>query len=268
VPGPGGAVSALPSPGNDPIVFWRNEIAAAPAHQPTKGMPIPAQPLPHDIAPAHGKRHRYEACLLAALIPVALATYYCVAYLDIPVADVVRRYLYASRGWRHYTSSLPDALFILVACVTLGSYALFRYRAAHTGIDAPAVMYKLLAVAAPASFCVKTLLKWVFGRINTREWLLTPQGYGFHWFNGSDRYSGFPSGHMVVIAALAAVVWRFNPRWRPLCLALLLLLAAALVATNYHFLSDVVAGLYAGLAVEAAACRVVGRRYRFLPMVE
>jgi hypothetical protein len=39
------------------------------------------------------------------------------------------------------------------------------------------------------------------------------------------------------------------------------------IATNYHFVSDVIAGAYVGLVVEAGTCRVVGRKYRFLPMV-
>lgn len=182
------------------------------------------------------------------------------------MADFVRRYLYASKGWRHLTSSLPDALSLLVTCVTLGSYALYRYRVSHRGLDAPTIMYKVLAATAPVSFFAKSFLKYAFGRINTREWLLAPQEYGFHWFSWDGRFSGFPSGHMLVITALVAVVWRFHPRCRPLCLALLVLLALALVATNYHFLSDVLAGAYAGLLVEAATCRVVGRGYRLPPI--
>lgn len=203
-----------------------------------------------------------------ALIPVTLATYLCVGYLDIAVADFVRRCLYASKGWARYTSSLPDALLVLVICVAAGSYALFRHRLARYGIDAPALMYRMLAIAAPAAYCTKSVLKWIFGRINTREWLMTPQEYGFHWFHGGERFSGFPAGHMLVLTAIAAVVWRFHPRGRPACLALLGLLALALVATNYHFLSDVIAGAYAGLLVEACTWRMAGRRHRLLTMAD
>lgn len=151
-------------------------------------------------------------------------------------------------------------MLILVVCVTAGSYALFRYRVVRHGIDAPAVMYETLAVAAPVSFLAKSLLKYAFGRINTREWLLAPQEYGFHWFSGEERFFGFPSGHMVVFVALFAVVWRFHPRWRPACLALLLVLALALIATNYHFLSDVIVGAYVGLVAEAGVYRAMELR--------
>jgi membrane-associated phospholipid phosphatase len=158
-------------------------------------------------------------------------------------------------------------LLILVICVTVGSYSLFRYRASHHGIDAPAVMYKMLTAAAPASYIVKSFLKYAFGRINTREWLHAPQEYGFHWFSGVENHSGFPSGHMLVVTAMVAVAWRFHPRYRPACLGLLMMLALAMITTNYHFVSDVIAGAYVGLVVEACTCRLVGRKYRFLPMV-
>jgi membrane-associated phospholipid phosphatase len=219
--------------------------------------------LQHDTALSANRRLRYGTILLVALVPVALATYYCISHLDIAVAEFVRRYLYASKGWRHVTSSIPDALLILVVCVTAGSYSLFRYRSSRYGIDAAAVMYKMLAAAAPASFIAKSFLKYAFGRINTREWLHAPQEYGFHWFSGAVHYSGFPSGHMLVVTALVAVVWRFHPRYRTACLGLLLVLALAMIATNYHFVSDVIAGAYVGLMVEACTCRVVGRKYRF-----
>ncbi|GFE62856.1 phosphatase PAP2 family protein [Geobacter sp. AOG2] len=221
-----------------------------------KGTPIPAQKVPHTSA---RKRPGYEAALLAGLVPAALATWLCVARLDIPVARFVWRALYANKAWAHYTSTLPDALLLLVACVSAASYALFRQRISRHGIDAAALSYKMLAIAAPAAFAAKALLKPVFGRINTREWLMAPQEYGFQWFGADGRHSGFPSGHMVVVTAMAAVVWRFHPRCRPACLALLLLLALALIATDYHFLSDVIAGAYAGLVVEAVTWRTAGR---------
>ena len=214
--------------------------------------------MQHDSALSAGKHSGYDLALLIALVPVAMATYYCIGHLDIAVAEFVRHYIYANKEWQHLTSSIPDALLILVVCVTVGSFSLFRYRASHRGIDAVAVMYKMLAVTAPVSYIVKSFLKYAFGRVNTREWLHAPQEYGFHWFSGAQRHSGFPSGHMLVVAALVAVVWRFHPRYRPACLGLLVVLALAMIATNYHFVSDVIAGAYVGLVVEACICRAVG----------
>ena len=106
---------------------------------------------------------------------------------------------------------------------------------------------------------MKSLAKFVFGRVNTRVWLEQPDLYGFHWFQRRQGCEGFPSGHMVVIVTLLAVLWRLYPKQRPWCLLLGLLLGAALVATDYHFLSDVLAGAYLGALVEAVIFRLLVR---------
>ena len=57
---------------------------------------------------------------------------------------------------------------------------------------------------------------------------------------------------VVVSVALLAALCRYYPKFRPWCLLLGVLLGVALIATEYHFLSDVIAGAYLGVVVEAA----------------
>lgn len=52
---------------------------------------------------------------------------------------------------------------------------------------------------------------------------------------------------MTVFSAFFAAIWFFYPRYRSISIGLGLVLAVALVATDYHFLSDVIAGAYLGL---------------------
>jgi membrane-associated phospholipid phosphatase len=65
-------------------------------------------------------------------------------------------------------------------------------------------------------------------------------------------FDAFPSGHMLVVAALMSVLVRFYPKARPYCMVVGGLLALALILTAYHFLSDIIAGAYLGIAIEAA----------------
>jgi membrane-associated phospholipid phosphatase len=111
--------------------------------------------------------------------------------------------------------------------------------------------------AVPAAYVVKSFLKYVFGRTTTRYWLLKPDLYGFHWFHGGGFYAGFPSGHMAVFTALTASLWRLYPHYRAICAIFLLILAFPLIETNYHFLSDVIAGAYLGVIVEACTYKVL-----------
>lgn len=207
---------------------------------------------------------RYNTALLVLLLPVSLVTYYCIGHLDREVSLFVKNYLFTtSNPWSRNTSSIPDVLLILVILITVVSYFLFKFKTSHNQINKTTLTYKMLAIAAPTSFIAKSILKYAFGRINTRAWLLAPQDYSFHFFNGGGVNSGFPSGHMLVVTALIASLWILHPRYRPIYLALLLLLALALIATNYHFVSDVIAGAYIGLLVGSFAYYLANRGHHF-----
>lgn len=175
----------------------------------------------------------------------------CVRYLDAPLAYLVRDKLFSNLSWSHLTSNLPDLLLLVVLVTSSSALILYRIRIRQGIDDAVTCLAKLVAWAAPISYLVKGVLKFVFGRVNTRYWLQQPDLYGFHWFEGRQGCEGFPSGHMIVMVTLLASLWRFYPRYRPWLLLLGVTLGVALVATDYHFLSDVIAGAYLGAAVEA-----------------
>lgn len=200
----------------------------------------------------------------AGLLLVPL-TFLCVRYVDIPVALFVKSHLYANRSWSRMTSNLPDLLLLVVLTTMLVSFLVYLTRSRKGIYDLTTACAKVILWASPASFLVKTVSKIAFGRENTRYWLEQPSLNGFHWFQMREHCNGFPSGHMLVIVTLLAALWRFYPKTRPLCLAAGGLLAVALVATNYHFVSDVVAGAYLGVLVEMAVFRLLCRRPSSLP---
>lgn len=213
-----------------------------------------------DTIPSGRHSFNYAEYVAYGSVPLAVLVYFCVDYLDRAVSMLVMRYLYSNEAWSRHTSSIPDLLFITVLLTTVAAYSLFRYRSSRGTVDQMTLTCKLLAFVAPASFITKSVLKYIFGRTNTREWLQAPQQYGFHWFQGGGNNSGFPSGHMMVFTALIAVLWRLQPRYRGGYCAFLLLMALALIATNYHFVSDVIAGTYLGLLIELCLWRIITRQ--------
>jgi len=218
------------------------------------------EPATQGATPGGGRSFGYGGWLALGFAPVSLAVYFCMKQLDGTVSMLVARYLYGNETWSRYTSSIPDLLLTTVLITTAAAYSLFRYRASRGHIDSVTLACKLLAYTAPLSFLAKTILKIVFGRTSTREWLIAPQPHDFHWFQGGGSYSGFPSGHMAVFTAILAVIWRLLPRYRGGCMAFLLLMGLALIMTNYHFVSDVIAGTYLGLLVELFVWRIVTMR--------
>jgi membrane-associated phospholipid phosphatase len=198
--------------------------------------------------------------LVAGLLLLTPLVVLCVRYLDIPLADLVRHRLFASVQWSGMTSNLPDLLLQGVLAATCAALVLYQVRS-RMGIDDPITrLSQLVAWTAPASYLVKSVLKFAFGRVNTRIWLEQPGLYGFHWFQGAQGCEGFPSGHMVVSVTLLAALCRYYPKFRPWCLLLGVLLGVALIATGYHFLSDVIAGAYLGVVIEAVVFGLLVRQ--------
>lgn len=195
--------------------------------------------------------------IFSAAVLVTLCNY-CV---DIRLSLFVKKLFKNSTIWYKYAADIPDTLFYVVCVTTLVSLACYLIRAKKEIFDEATRFFLLILYAVPLSYLFKILLKFIFGRVNTREWLAKPELYGFHWFHASSFGGGFPSGHMAVFTTLFAAMWRYYPRYRPLYLIFSLILATALIATNYHFLGDVVGGAYLGILVEAGTYQVLNRTH-------
>jgi hypothetical protein len=122
--------------------------------------------------------------LFISLIVTALLVLFCHYFVDAELALFVSRKFAGNSSWTRYTAAIPDLLFLLVCLITV--VAVFCYLVQRRrGVHSPVTSFsQLVAYAVPASFMGKTILKLIFGRINTRVWLHKPQLYGFHWFHG------------------------------------------------------------------------------------
>lgn len=192
------------------------------------------------------------------LVAVALATAVSIAWVDLPLARFIAHEL--ARGGTRFVvqAQYPDLLDIFVGAVTVGSwvgYVILRRR--HIGWRLVCCL-QVIGTALPFSYTAKDLLKGIFGRVNTRYWMTHPYHFEFHWLNGSDQFFGFPSGHLAVFSAFVFAVTHYYPRLRPWGWAALLLLGAALLVSEYHFLGDIIAGTYVGYLAFVAARELPG----------
>jgi membrane-associated phospholipid phosphatase len=79
--------------------------------------------------------------------------------------------------------------------------------------------------------------------------LIGTGAYGFHPFQFGDDIGSFPSGHAARISAFAVVFWLGMPRGRWLYAIVAVPMLIALVAMNYHFVGDIIAGFVLGAIV-------------------
>jgi membrane-associated phospholipid phosphatase len=191
------------------------------------------------------------ATLSAAAIAAITAS--CL-YLDHDIALLVSK---LALGNPALTGEIPDHLLPAVLVTTFLLWGAYLHRV-HRGIDdARTGFFQLGAWTVPMAFVLKSVLKPLFGRMNTQFWLLHQSEHDFLWFQPGRDYSGFPSGHMAVFSAFIVSAWLCYPRFRLVYLGLMLMLGVALIVTGYHFLGDVLAGAFLGLLVNFWVTRYI-----------
>lgn len=112
---------------------------------------------------------------------------------------------------------------------------------------------------------LKDQLKYLVGRTWPETWT---QGnpswidagiFTFQPFHGGRGWASFPSGHTTVMAAPMTVLWLSVPRLRWLWAGLVALVAIGLLGAVFHWLSDIIAGGFLGVAcgwgMTALMCR-------------
>jgi membrane-associated phospholipid phosphatase len=214
--------------------------------------------------------------LIGSLLLVTLLVTLSYRLLDIRVAlyafhsDTIKTAIHTVLGTLPPLAGngdqIRDFLPPLTTLITAISWTGYFTRVRQGICDQHTLFFKIVGTAVPLAFLVKVMAKDIFGRINTRVWVADPNLYdGFHWLHGGGRYDGFPSGHMTVLTPLLVALWHYYPRYRPLYTSAFVALAISLVLTDYHFVSDVIAGAYLGMIVYCFTNQRLASRTTCLP---
>jgi membrane-associated phospholipid phosphatase len=205
--------------------------------------------------------NEYRALLLRTLAAVAVAAVLsaiCYFAVDRPVAFFIAKQqitIAAELKWLTEPPPLVQAWSPLIIALILASWAWLTPR-----------RWQRTLLTACIALIVADQFRESLGDLCGRYWpetwhdnnpsLIGTGAYGFHPFQMGDDIGSFPSGHAARIAAFLGVLWIAYPRSRALCLLTGVPLALSLIALNYHFVSDVIAGATLGgiVAAYAAAC--------------
>jgi membrane-associated phospholipid phosphatase len=188
-----------------------------------------------------------------ALAACAVAVGVCYFFVDRPVAYFVHNHQIENFNEFRWITEPPPVVQVwaplaLVLIAVRRAFGQWR-------------TWQLTLFIACVSLIVADQFRESLGDICGRYWpetwhdnnpsLIGTGAYGFHPFEAGGDTGSFPSGHAARIAAFASVFWLMMPRGRWLYAILALPMVVALVAMNYHFVSDVVAGCVLGGIVGA-----------------
>src|SRR6266516_6580943 len=197
-------------------------------------------------------------CTLVAIAACLAAVLVCYLWIDRPVAFFVyRHHINSIKIFRWLTYLPPEVqnwsplmLTVLMVRRAWGPFARWQ---------------KVLLVACLSLIMAdefRMSLGDVFGRYWPETWshdnpsLIGTGTYGFHTFKRGDDIGSFPSGHAAMIFGFAMVWLIAIPSSRFTCAVLCAPMLVSLVATNYHFVGDVIAGCVLGAIVATYAARL------------
>jgi membrane-associated phospholipid phosphatase len=191
---------------------------------------------------------RRIALWLAALALVAAFCAVSVAWFDRPIAFFMHREL----GQPFFLAQLPRISEWLVGGASIVFVLLGLRGLAGRPLSRLEAVILLCGLSIIVSAALKNELKFAFGRTWPETWtnnnpsLIRDGVYGFFFFHGGRGYDAFPSGHTAAVCSAMSVLWLCYRRWRLACAVTVLLVVIGLIGSDFHFLSDVVAGAFVG----------------------
>lgn len=200
-------------------------------------------------------RFTYLQIWILALVSCVAAIWFSFSYVDIPVAQFFS-------GSKHYLNPIikpasedfASTIILFLEATTILGLSIVRLFS-NKKLPPLAEAVGLACLASISVYAIDSnVLKPLFG-VPTPDKVLDGARHTFNFFAGSE-HSSFPSGHMTLAAPFAGVFMRlYRQSILPLS-ALLLFGAALLVAGEWHFVSDVIAGTFIGLSAGLLAAQL------------
>jgi membrane-associated phospholipid phosphatase len=184
------------------------------------------------------------------LATTAAGVIVCYLWLDQPIAFFIHQNV-SNQTIFVWLQRLPIA-FLLV------SFLILVWCGLWTLLDRPFSHVQFTGLVCGISFIAASFinngLKYAFGRTWPETWIdnnpsLIQNGiFGFNPFHGGPGFASFPSGHVAAVCAVMTVLWWSYTNLRPIYVACVAAVAAGLIGANYHFLSDILSGIFVGVS--------------------
>lgn len=165
---------------------------------------------------------------------------------------------------RNLTEGLPPvATFAVVVALMWRSWCSSiksKLQRLSVGLLSSVYFYLLLKLTMQ----IKTSLKIMFGRYWPKTWiannlsLIHDNVFGFNWWHGFGNQGSFPSGHSTYIAFCCVWLCYAQPRLNYVWIAGLILMPLCLIALDYHFLGDCLAGISLGYSLGLISILALG----------
>lgn len=204
--------------------------------------------------------------LLYGLVATAVLSIICIAWLDRPVAEFFRDR--TDTELHHLAQAVTPlgkgtwwAVFGGLILVVASSVARITHlQRLHDRFQLYAHRAAYFLIAFAVSGILINVLKVLFGRLRPNMYFWHDM-YGFDPLSFGYATAAFPSGHAATIAVVTTALALMFRKWAPYLIVFMVIVASTRVIITAHFLGDVVAGIFVGVAVAVLTYRAYGRRF-------
>lgn len=179
-------------------------------------------------------------------------------FIDRPVADFVHRTFAGTRlaTCATWLLTLLPALLGSACLVALGAEVM----RARGSVPGPWLRSLWLGLSGAAlALLVGVALKLLIGRSDAAPEYVVYRTYGLHLFHGGRGYEAFPSATTAATSALVTVMSLRVPAARWAGRIGLAAVASAIIVTNGHWVTDVIAGACLGVFLGSVVVRAAAR---------
>ena len=182
----------------------------------------------------------------------AAAVVLCYVAIDRPLSLFVHERFAPFKSFFNLFTLIPEPFPVIAALIVI---ALGARSLTGRALARPHAVLLVLGLSQLVTTMINRQLKFAFGRswpetwVNNNPSFIRDGVYGFEPFHGGQGFAAFPSGHMAAICVAMTVLWLCYPRLAALYALAIAVVAIGLIGTNYHFLSDIIAGGFVGVSI-------------------
>ena len=189
---------------------------------------------------------RFVISLLFVIFDVLV----CIRWVDGPVALLLDKHM--PQVIASHEAAVPDLLLPVTLAISAASWTGYAWLTFRKSKSPLRPIFGQIGFASLLLFAAKDALQ-LFCRSKPKA-MAGRHGPCPIPISHDDGVPGaFPSGHMSVFTPVFIALYRIFPWLRNWWISLWVALALALVAGNYHFVSDVIAGAYLGYVINFLA---------------
>lgn len=185
------------------------------------------------------RRNRLMTIGSIAVLALILFSY---LFIDQPVAVFCQSLNQSIIDVFQWITELGKSTGYLIGLFML--FVFFRY-IGRRPVVANRALFLFLSIAL--SGIIANMVKPMVGRLRPKM-LFESNLYGFDVFHMGWEYNSLPSGHATTVFSLAMALSLFYPRWRLPFFFFAVMVGASRVIIAAHYVSDVLAGAYVGIA--------------------